>query len=251
MTWIDNNFSLTSDPLFPNQIAASNQEDTLISQEKLLSISAKISATALTLLDQYRSQHGLPPCSLEINLQKGAAIRSAEILDYYHHLRPDGSDGCELPFELGYDSKSTVTREVMGKLYVDSVKWLQINGPQKILEDFQDSIADFLQGDTSDEHALGVYIREEATHYQMGFVYLCGKKAVPDSAAAYSLNRKHLIQVYNESNSYPLEDLAPALWSQLILAKAEVKRVYRDPRSTAEELESATSALLAVMKKID
>lgn len=152
------------------------QPGKLMSEQQLARIADKIGAEAYNLLNQYREEQHLIESHWSRSLQETARVRAREILSLYQHVRPDGADALQAPYEFGYDRQSKVQREAMGKVDSDSLKWLIINGASTILEVLQNSIEHFLANDVSDEQALGVYILENDANYTMGFVYFGGQK---------------------------------------------------------------------------
>lgn len=206
----------------------------------------QISNNAVAIISQYRRDKQLTDCHTNLCLKKSANIRAKEILTLYSHLRPDGTEGLKAPYAYGYPKENFVAREVIVKMQTNDFLWLKDNAAQKILDLFLESVEDFLVGDVSDEHAVGVCIEKRGTQYELSAVYVCAETA-GDTEIVESkprpVDKSKLVNVYNESTDFDEFEYSQASWTDFILAKGDAKGVYMDQQATQEQVDNAVAAL--------
>lgn len=141
----------------------------------LTQLAADISNKAADIINQYRQVRNVSMCNLNYQLLEGAHIRAKEVLTTYSHLRPNGEEGMDIPYEYGYPRWNEVTREVIGAYETESIDWLRNDAAQAVLDLFLQSVPNFLADDASNEHAVGIHITFDGSKYHMGISYICAE----------------------------------------------------------------------------
>lgn len=222
---------------------------TLMDKKSLNLIANQLAHKTFLEINKYRQKNNLPLCTWNISLQRGANLRGQEILTKPETIRPDGTQGMDVPYHFGYPKhQKETTFESIGSFSSNSLKWIIQNTPAQILMMFQQSNENFLKEDTSEEQAVGIYIEETSEAYYVGFDYLCGKKKIVKKPP---VNQQNLIRLYNQASDLDAFNYTPTSWNALILVKAEAKKMYRKKNSTQKEIDSISQKLAIAIKNLE
>lgn len=243
-------FNHFKEQLYEAEHLRSNKDSfaTLMDKKSLSAIASQLAHQTFAQLNDYRKSRNLPLCTWDLSLQMGATIRGQEVLRKPDTVRPDGTQGLDTPYSLGYPkNQKETTFESIGSFSSNSLKWIIQNTPAQILAMFQQGNEEFLKGDTSEEQAVGIYIEETPEAYYVGFDYLCGKKKIVKEKP---VSRQRLIRLYNRASDLEALDYTPDSWNTLMLVKAEAKKVYRQKNKTQKEIDAISEKLAKAIEDL-
>lgn len=218
----------------------------LVDPEKISTVSNLVSVELMNKCQEALQQQDNLALNIDNTLAEAGKIRADEIIYDYQHLRPNGKDGIDTPYTIGYAKRNNVEAELIASVKSDSLKKLMYDGVDVLSSQLLGQLLPVVGELHSNQIGGAVSIVETSKEYVMATVFFFAEWTKPPLSpekVAIKKARRNLALLYNSSLDLSEEDYSTDSWSKLMFARARAKDAFKNKLVTLDEIQGATADL--------